>query len=69
MVSADNQPQPRAADADEERSPRIAETDRASAARALAAIDTTVFPEATRIPFHEQSVLIRRAVMRLFGHG
>jgi len=42
--------------------------DRLEAARALlAAIDSSVFPEAREIPFYEQSVLIRRAVMRLLG--
>jgi len=44
--------------------------DRAAAARALlAAIDAQVFPDARRIPFYEQSVLIRRAVIRLLGDG
>ena len=40
------------------------------AARAmLAAIDARVFPESKEIPFYEQSVLIKRAVIRLLGNG
>ena len=40
------------------------------AARAvLAAIDARVFPQSKEIPFYEQSVLIKRAVIRLFGNG
>jgi hypothetical protein len=44
--------------------------DRLDAARAaLAAIDAAVFPDAKAIPFYEQSVLIRRAVIRLLADG
>jgi len=43
---------------------------RVETARAmLAAIDAKVFPGTKEIPFYEQSVLIRRAVTRLFGDG
>lgn len=42
--------------------------ERVEAARALlAAIDAKVFPEAREVPFYEQSVLVRRAVMQLLG--
>ncbi len=41
-----------------------------AAARAvLAAIDAKVFADIRPVPFYEQSVLIRRAVIRLLGDG
>ncbi len=47
-----------------------AEDDRIAAARArLAAIDAALFPQIKPIPFYEQAVLIRRAVIRLLGDG
>jgi len=63
MSSADIQRQPGGVSAD-------VRADRtANASATLAAIDRTVFPESKEIPFYEQSVLIKRAVTRLFGHG
>ena len=62
MASDDKAPDPAGADS------RNAE--RIEAARALlAAVDAGVFPDCRPIPFYEQAVLIRRAVVRLLGNG
>ena len=73
MASGDNQMQPAGGSDDDDRAygpeAGVRPERVAAAATALAAIDAVLFPQAQEIPFHEQSVLIKQAVIRLFGHG
>jgi hypothetical protein len=49
--------------------PSVADDRIAPAQARLAAIDAALFPQIKPIPFYEQAVLIRRAVIRLLGDG
>jgi hypothetical protein len=72
MSSGDSRREPGAAAPDAEAATEFAGSAVARIASArtfLDAIDRTVFPGAVEIPFDEHSVTLRRAVMRLFGHG